>query len=93
MILIPDIQGCTIITNKGFCTVVGIPHDIVYGLFAKETVVNDTTSVISHTTKEISLLMNGQPICEVYKRLLETLHIKVNPLFDVNPEKIFGGKR
>lgn len=93
MILIPDIQGCTIITNKGFCAVAGTPYDIIYGLFAKETVVDDTTSVVSPTTKEVSLIMNRQPIGEVYKHLLETLHIKVKLLFDMNPEKIFEGER
>lgn len=93
MILIPDIQGCTIITEKGFCSLVGTPYDIVYGLFVKETNIDDVTSIISPRVSTVSLLINGQPIDEVYKHLLETLHIKANLLFDITPDKIFEGER
>ena len=37
MIIMPHIDGCTIVTEKGFCSVMGHPFDIFEGLFIKRT--------------------------------------------------------
>ena len=29
MLLLPDVEGCTIITDDGYCTCMGMPHDVV----------------------------------------------------------------
>mgnify|MGYP001059810887 CR=1 FL=1 len=56
MILIPNIDGCTIITNNGFCSILGHPFDIVPSLFVKRDKIDDTTTLISKTVKEVSVL-------------------------------------
>lgn len=37
MLLLPGVEGCTIITDGGYCTCMGMPHDVVKQLFYKET--------------------------------------------------------
>ena len=37
MIIMPHIDGCTIVTESGFCSVMGHPYDIIEGLFIKRT--------------------------------------------------------
>lgn len=36
MIIMPRIDGCTIVTESGFCSVMGHPFDIIEGLFIKK---------------------------------------------------------
>ena len=44
MIIMPHIDGCTIVTENGFCSVMGHPFDIIEGLFIKRTKIDDIDS-------------------------------------------------
>ena len=52
----PHIDGCTIVTESGFCSVMGHPYDIIEGLFIKRTKIDDITTVIAPSVKEVSVL-------------------------------------
>lgn len=80
MILIPNIDGCTIITNNGFCSILGHPFDIVPSLFVKRDKIDDTTTLISKTVKEVSVY---------YIELLKNLGIDVKVIPQKHPSKIF----
>lgn len=75
MILIPNIDGCTIITNNGLCSILGHPFDIVPSLFVKRDKIDDTTTLISKTVKEVSVL-EGNFHSEYYIELLKNLFPK-----------------
>ncbi len=51
MIIMPHIDGCTIVTESGFCSVMGHPYDIIEGLFIKRTKIDDITTVIAPSVK------------------------------------------
>lgn len=52
MIIMPHIDGCTIVTENGFCSVMGHPFDIIEGLFIKRTKIDDITTVIAPSAKK-----------------------------------------
>lgn len=52
MIIMPHIDGCTIVTESGFCSVMGHPYDIIEGLFIKRTKIDDITTVIAPSVKK-----------------------------------------
>lgn len=52
MIIMPHIDGCTIVTESGFCSVIGHPYDIIEGLFIKRTKIDDITTVITPSVKK-----------------------------------------
>ena len=39
MIIMPHIDGCTIVTENGFCSVMGHPFDIIEGLFIQRLMI------------------------------------------------------
>lgn len=88
MILIPNIDGCTIITDNGFCSILGHPFDIVPSLFVKRDKIDDTTTLISKTVKEVSVL-DGNFHSEYYIELLKNLGIDVKVILQKHPSKIF----
>lgn len=88
MILIPNIDGCTIITDNGFCSILGHPFDIVPSLFVKRDKIDDTTTLISKTVKGVSVL-EGNFHSEYYIELLKNLGIDVKVIPQKHPSKIF----
>lgn len=89
MILIPNTNGCTFITDDGFSVVNGHPVEIVHGLFVKEIVINSKTSVIMPTVKEVSVFDNDDVLADMYCELLGSQNIKVKRIRYIKPNKIF----
>ena len=88
MIIMPHIDGCTIITESGVCSVMGHPYDIIEGLFIKRTKIDDITTVIAPSVKEVSVL-EGNIHAGYYIDLLKQIGVKVNIIPQKNPEKVF----
>jgi len=89
MIIVPNTNGCTFITDDGFTVVDGHPAEIVHGLFVKEVVINPKMSVIMPTIKEVSVFDNGDILADMYCELLESQNIKVKRIQYIKPNKIF----
>ena len=77
MIIMPHIDGCTIVTESGF-----------EGLFIKRTKIDDITTVIAPSVKEVSVL-EGNIHAGYYIDLLKQIGVKVNIIPQKNPEKVF----
>ena len=88
MIIMPHIDGCTIVTENGFCSVMGHPFDIIEGLLIKRTKIDDITTVIALSVKEVSVL-EGNIYAGYYIDLLKRIWVKVNIVPQKNPEKVF----
>ena len=86
MIIMPHIDGCTIVTENGFCSVMGHPFDIIEGLFIKRTKIDDITTVIAPSAKEVSVL-EGNIHAGYYIELLKKIGVNVNVIPQKNPEK------
>lgn len=91
MLLLPDVEGCTIITDGGFCTCMGMPHDVVKQLFYTETKIDNTTSLIDPVRKEVYIVMNNHPISDIYCELFKQVGVKVTTINSANPDKVFKG--
>lgn len=91
MLLLPDVEGCTIITDGGYCTCMGMPHDVIKQLFYKETKIDHTTSLIDPVRKEVYVVMNNHPISDIYYELLKQVGVKAIPINSANPDKVFKG--
>ena len=46
VLLIPDWQGCTIITDNGYCTIQGLPNDIVDKVIVSEIPISNGIGLI-----------------------------------------------
>ena len=88
MIIMPHIDGCTIVTESGFCSVMGHPYDIIEGLFIKRTKIDDITTVIAPSVKEVSVL-EGNIHAGYYIDLLKQIGVKVNIIPQKYPAKVF----
>lgn len=88
MIIMPHIDGCTIVTENGFCSVMGHPFGIIEGLFVKITKIDDITTVIAPSVKEVSVL-EGNIHAGYYIDLLKKIGVNVNVIPQKNPEKVF----
>lgn len=88
MIIMPHIDGCTIVTENGLCSVMGHPFDIIEGLFIKRTKIDDITTVIAPSAKEVSVL-EGNIHAGYYIELLKKIGVNVNVIPQKNPEKVF----
>lgn len=91
MLLLPDIKGCTIITDVGFCTCMGMPQAVVKQLFYRETKIDDTTSILDPIQKEVYVVVNNHPIATIYCELLKQIGVKVVPIRGESPDKVFKG--
>lgn len=88
MIIMPHIDGCIIVTENGFCSVMGHPFGIIEGLFVKITKIDDITTVIAPSVKEVSVL-EGNIHAGYYIDLLKKIGVNVNVIPQKNPEKVF----
>ena len=60
VLLIPDWQGCTIITDNGYCTIQGLPNDIVDKVFVSEIPISNGIGLITPLVNELTrLCTNG----------------------------------
>ena len=91
MLLLPDIEGCTIITDKGYCTCIGMPQDVVKHLFYRENKIDETISLVDPIRKEVHIVINNRPIADTYCELLKQVGIKAIPINSATPDKVFKG--
>ena len=75
-------------SHTEFCSILGHPFDIVPSLFVKRDKIDDTTTLISKTVKEVSVL-EGNFHSEYYIELLKNLGIDVKVIPQKHPSKIF----
>jgi hypothetical protein len=55
ILLIPDWQGCTIITDNGYCTIQGLPNDIVDKVFVSEIPISNGIGLITPLVNELTI--------------------------------------
>lgn len=92
MLLLPDIEGCTIITDKGYCTYMGMPQDVVKHLFYRENKIDETISLVDPIRKEVHIVMNNRPIADIYCELLKQVCITAIQINSEKPEQVFKGE-
>lgn len=88
MILIPNQNGCTFVTDTSFSMVSGSPHIIIEKLIRDEIKIDENTTVLLSTIKEISIL-DIMPFSIIYINLLKASGVEVKVLKSVKPEKLF----
>lgn len=91
MLILPDIKGCTIITDSGFCICMGVPQAVVKQLFYQEIEISDTIGILKPVHTEVYVAMNNQPIANIYCKLLEQIGVKVNHIHNGSPDIVFKG--
>lgn len=91
MLIIPDINGCTIIEDNKCCAFSGSAGAIVQQVFVQETALGNNSTLIAPLVKEVDVLM-GSAMAVALCGELEMHNIKVTKILPTSPKQIFGVK-
>lgn len=91
MLIIPDINGCTIIEDNKCCAFSGSAGAIVQQVFVQETVLGNNSTLIIPLVKEVDVLM-GSAMAVALCGELEMHNIKVTKILPASPKQVFGVK-
>ena len=92
VLLIPDWQGCTIITDSGYCTIQGLPNDIVDKVFVSEIPISNGIGLITPLVNELTIV-SGSSAASLYCKLLNEHHIVTKEIFNTKPSALLKGIR
>lgn len=92
VLLIPDWQGCTIITDNGYCTIQGLPNDIVDKVFVSEIHISNGIGLITPLVNELTIV-SGSSAASLYCKLLNEHHIVTKEIFNTKPSALLKGIR
>lgn len=92
ILLIPDWQGCTIITDNGYCTIQGLPNDIVDKVFVSEIPISNGIGLITPLVNELTIV-SGSSVASLYRKLLNEHHIVTKEIFNTKPSVLLEGVR
>ena len=92
ILLIPDWQGCTIITDNGYCTIQGLPNDIVDKVFVSEIPISNGIGLITPLVNELTIV-SGSSAASLYRKLLNEHHIVTKEIFNTKPSVLLKGVR
>lgn len=92
VLLIPDWQGCTIITDNGYCTIQGLPNDIVHKVFVSEIPISNGIGLITPLVNELTIV-SGSSAASLYCKLLNEHHIVTKEIFNTKPSALLKGIR
>lgn len=81
VLLIPNWQGCTIITDNGYCTIQGLPNDIVDKVFVSEIPISNGIGLITPLVNELTIV-SGSSAASLYCKLLNEHHIVTKEIFN-----------
>lgn len=90
VLLIPDWQGCTIITGNGYCTIQGLPNDIVDKVFVSEIPISNGIGLITPLVNELTIV-SGSSAASLYCKLLNEHHIVTKEIFNTKPSVLLKG--
>lgn len=90
VLLIPDWQGCTIITDNGCCTIQGLPNDIVDKVFVSEIPISNGIGLITPLVNELTIV-SGSSAASLYCKLLNEHHIVTKEIFNTKPSVLLKG--
>lgn len=92
VLLIPDWKGCTIITDNGYCTIQGLPNDIVDKVFVSEIPISNGIGLITPLVNELTIV-SGSSAASLYCKLLNEHHIVTKEIFNTKPSALLKGIR
>lgn len=92
VLLIPDWQGCTTITDNGYCTIQGLPNDIVDKVFVSEIPISNGIGLITPLVNELTIV-SGSSAASLYCKLLNEHHIVTKEIFNTKPSALLKGIR
>lgn len=92
VLLIPDWQGCTIITDNGYCTIQGLPNDIVDKVFVSEIPISNGIGLITPLVNELTIV-SGSSAASLYCKLLNEHHIVTKEIFNTKQSALLKGIR
>lgn len=92
VLLIPDWQGCTIITDNGYCTIQGLPNGIVDKVFVSEIPISNGIGLITPLVNELTIV-SGSSAASLYCKLLNEHHIVTKEIFNTKPSALLKGIR
>lgn len=92
VLLIPDWQGCTIITDNSYCTIQGLPNDIVDKVFVSEIPISNGIGLITPLVNELTIV-SGSSAASLYCKLLNEHHIVTKEIFNTKPSALLKGIR
>lgn len=92
VLLIPDWQGCTITTDNGYCTIQGLPNDIVDKVFVSEIPISNGIGLITPLVNELTIV-SGSSAASLYCKLLNEHHIVTKEIFNTKPSALLKGIR
>ena len=92
VLLIPDWQGCTIIADNGYCTIQGLPNDIVDKVFVSEIPISNGIGLITPLVNELTIV-SGSSAASLYCKLLNEHHIVTKEIFNTKPSALLKGIR
>lgn len=92
VLLIPDWHGCTIITDNGYCTIQGLPNDIVDKVFVSEIPISNGIGLITPLVNELTIV-SGSSAASLYCKLLNEHHIVTKEIFNTKPSALLKGIR
>ena len=92
VLLIPDWQGCTIITDNGYCTIQGLPNDIVDKVIVSEIPISNGIGLITPLVNELTIV-SGSSAASLYCKLLNEHHIVTKEIFNTKPSALLKGIR
>ena len=92
VLLIPDWQGCTIITDNGYCTIQGLPNDIVDKVLVSEIPISNGIGLITPLVNELTIV-SGSSAASLYCKLLNEHHIVTKEIFNTKPSALLKGIR
>lgn len=80
MTLIPDMNGCTLVSDSACLIVCGMPEDIIFECLIDTIKVSDYTTVYAPKVKKVDLVMLTD-IALFYAQALESMSIDVNKIY------------
>lgn len=89
MIIIPNLDRATFIRKEMFCTISGLPYQIVEKFFVTDTHIDEDISVVSQTIPDIQILDTGDISVSLYREAFDQNHIKYSVLERASLSKFF----
>ena len=91
MLIIPGMNGCTIVADNKCCAFSGSAGAIVQQFFVQEIALENNSTLITPRIKEVELLMSST-MAVALREELKRYNIKVTEILPAPPKQVFGVK-
>ena len=89
MIIIPNLDRATFIRKEMFCTISGLPNQIVEKFLMADTHIDESISIVSQTIPDIQILNTGDISVSLYQEAFDQNHIKYSIIERTSLSKFF----